>query len=229
LQKFTFPSRGFHIVAQKVGEADYFLEKLKDDLRFSDEFAYILSAFASAARSITFSLQAVMSGYPGFVEWYSPQQAELRKSKLARYFVDLRNLLQKVGEVPVAHEGWTHNGKFEKFSYFIDSKALGEAPAGDVMKLSKEYFVLILRLVESCYRHYRIYVDPRMLFTSDGLNALGWTIEDLEEAVGIPRGWTDVPYEGDDKEYQRLRLLSRQFQGDEVMEQYFLKYGFKSK
>lgn len=28
--KFIFPNAGIHIVAQKIGEADYFLEKLKE-------------------------------------------------------------------------------------------------------------------------------------------------------------------------------------------------------
>ena len=58
-----------------------------------------------------------------------------------------------------------------------------------------------------------------------GLSALGWTIEDIEESVGLPRGWTDVPYQSNDKTFQRLRLLQRQFGGDGMMEQYFVKYG----
>lgn len=54
-EKFKFPSRGFHIVSKKVGETDYFLEKLKSTQGYYDELSYILSAFSSAARSITFN------------------------------------------------------------------------------------------------------------------------------------------------------------------------------
>ncbi len=69
-QKFEFPNRGFHIVADKFGEADYFLELMREKEEHYKEFGYALSAFASAARSITFSLQAVMSKYPEFSKWY---------------------------------------------------------------------------------------------------------------------------------------------------------------
>ncbi|MCB9986164.1 MAG: hypothetical protein H6865_00800 [Rhodospirillales bacterium] len=66
-KKFEFPARGFYIVADKVAEADYFLEGLKHK-SFHDynEFGYQFSAFVSAARSITYALQAVMKEYPNF-------------------------------------------------------------------------------------------------------------------------------------------------------------------
>lgn len=227
-EKFEFPSRGFHIVATKVGETDYFLEKLKEVQGNYDEFSYVLSAFSSAARSITFSLQAVMSKYPNFEEWYKPHQKILKTNSLARYFVDLRNYLQKVGEVPVGHTGTMRDGKIQHVSFFMNIDSLKEAPAGEVTRLAKEYFLEILKVVESCYRDYWIYVDPRALFTTEGLSKLGWTIEDIEDCGGLPRGYTDVPYDSEDKEIQRLRLLSREFQDDEMMEQYFEKYGFEN-
>lgn len=227
-EKFEFPSKGFHIVATKVGEADYFLDKLNEVQGNYDEFSYVLSAFSSASRSITFSLQAVMSKYPNFDSWYKPHQEKLKSNYLARYFVDLRNYLQKVGEVPVGHTGTIRDGKIKHVSFFMDIDSLKGAPPGEVTRLAKEYFLEILKVVESCYRDYWVYVDPRALFTIEGLSQLGWTIEDIEECGGLPRGYTDVPYEGSDKDIQRLRLLSREFQGDELMEQYFEKYGFEN-
>ncbi|QXC40049.1 hypothetical protein V3429_05335 [Aeromonas jandaei] len=223
-EKYEFPSRGFHIVATKVAEADYFLDKLKDSRGLDEEFSFLLSAFASAARSITFSLQAVMSKYPGFDDWYKPHQECLKSNDLARYFVDLRNYLQKVGEVPVGHSGAIIDGMFRHVSFFISIDRLKEAPSGDVIHLAENYFIDILKVVEACYRDYWVYVDPRALFTLEGLSQLGWSIEDVEACGGLPRGYTDVPYDGDDKNIQRLRLLSRELQGDEVMEQYFEKY-----
>lgn len=227
-EKFEFPSKGFHIVATKVGEADYFLDKLSEVQGNYDEFSYVLSAFSSASRSITFSLQAVMSKYPNFENWYKPHQEKLKSNDLARYFVDLRNYLQKVGEVPVGHTGTMRDGKIQHVSFFMDIDSLKGAPPGEVTKLAKEYFLEILKVVECCYRDYWVYVDPRALFTIEGLSQLGWTIEDIEECGGLPRGYTDVPYGGSDKDIQRLRLLSREFQGDELMEQYFEKYGFEN-
>jgi len=228
VEKFQFPSRGFYIVAAKVGEADYFLEKLQEAQGHYDEFSYILSAFTSAARSITFSLQAVMSKYPSFSEWYIPHQESLKENGLAKYFVNLRNHMQKVGAVPVDHTGTMRDGKIKHLSYFVDIEGLKDAPPGEVTRLAKEYFLEILRVIEQCYRDFWIYVDPRAIFTEKGLALLGWSIEDIEEAAGFPRGYTDVPYDGNDKNFQRLRLLRREFQGDEMMEQYFSKYGFQA-
>lgn len=227
-EKYRFPSRGFHIVATKVGEADFFLEKLNGSQGHYEEFSYFLSAFTSAARSITFSLQSVMSKYPNFDEWYSTRQDKLRADCLAKYFVNLRNHTQKVGDVPVRHSGTFSEGEIKFVSIFVDTEDLKGAPKGEVTRLAEEYFVEILKVVQECYRDFWVYADPRALFTEKGLSILGWEIEDIEEAGGFPRGWTDVPYVGDDKDFQRLRLLARHCQGDEMMEQYFLKYGLLS-
>lgn len=224
IEKFRFPSKGFHIVATKVGEADYFLESLVKVQGSYDEFSYTLSAFTSAARSITFSLQAVMTKYPNFDEWYKSHQENLKNNRLARYFVDLRNYLQKVGEVPVGHTGSMSGGKFKHFSFFVDIDSLKNAPPGEITELAKQYFTEILKVIKCCYRDYWEYVDPRALFTLEGLAKLGWSIEDIEECVGLPRGWTDIKWDGDDKDIQRLKALSREYQGDEIMEQYFVKY-----
>ncbi|MGW8391476.1 hypothetical protein [Pseudoduganella sp. HUAS MS19] len=223
-EKFKFPSRGFYIVADKIAEADYFLEKMRETQFSLFEFSYNLSAFASAARSITFSLQAVMSKYPEFSDWYLPHQLNLKNNELAKYFVNLRNHILKVGEMPVRHAGAMRFGKLRSMSHFVDVDGLRNSPDGEVISLAETYFTDILKVIESCYRDYWAYIDPRAIFTEKGLEILGWTIEDIEEAFGLPRGWTDIPYEGDDKNFQRLRLLERQFGGDEQLEQYFDKY-----
>lgn len=223
-EKYVFPSRGFHVVAEKVAEADYFLEKMKENQFFYREFSYNLSAFTAAARSITFSLQAVMVKYPGFEEWYPPHQASLKSSRLAKYFLNLRNHIQKVGNIPISHSGILKFGKIRHLSYFVDVEELKNSPDGEVINLSQQYFIQIITIIERCYRDFWVYVDPRAIFTEEGLHLLGWTIEDVEEAGGLPRGWTDIPYEGTDKNFQRLRLLSRELCGDEMMEKYFDKY-----
>lgn len=222
-QKFEFPSRGFHIVADKFGEADYFLELMREKEEHYKEFEYALSAFASAARSITFSLQAVMSKYPEFSKWYIPKQEELKKNKLAKFFLDLRNHLQKVGSVPVASSGSIVYGNFFSDTEFVPIPEIKEVPVGNVIKLAESYLIDVLEVLKECYHNFSAYVDPRAIFTTDGLSVLGWSIEDLEEALGFPRGYTDVEFEDGEKDKNRLKALSR-YGGDEEMEQYFEKY-----
>jgi hypothetical protein len=102
-----------------------------------------------------------MSHYPGFNEWYKPKQDQLRQNKLARFFVDLRNHLQKVGNVPVAHGGSIINGEYFSVTEFIPTEELKEVPIGEVFELSLIYFKNILIVIKECYRDFAIYADPR--------------------------------------------------------------------
>jgi hypothetical protein len=226
--KFQFPSRGFHCVADKVAEADYFLGRMKETSAAIDEFRFLFSAFVSAARSITFSLQAVMSRYPGFDLWYPPRQQRLKESKLARFFVDLRNHLQKVGSAPLFYSGYMRAGTSEWFAEFIPTPDFKEVPLGDVIILSEAYFRLLLEILQECYVDYWAYIDPRAIFTTKGLDILGWAIEDVEEAIGFPRGWTDIPWSEEEKTSARLHVLSR-YGGDELMDAFFEKYNIGSR
>ncbi len=226
--KFKFPGRGFHCVADKVAEADYFLDRMKETSAEIEEMRFLFSAFVSAARSVTFSLQAVMSGYPDFDSWYQPRQERLKESRLARFFVDLRNHLQKVGGAPLFHSGWSRNGKFEWFTEFTPTPDFEEVPSGDVIALSEAYFRLLLEILQECYADYWAYIDPRAIFTVEGLRILGWTVEDVEEAVGFPRGWTDIPWPKEEKVSARLHVLSR-CGGDELMDAFFKKYSIGSR
>jgi len=226
--KFKFPGRGFHCVADKVAEADYFLGRMKETYAEIEEMRFLFSAFVSAARSVTFSLQAVMSGYPDFDSWYQPRQKRLKESRLARFFVDLRNHLQKVGGAPIFHSGWSLNGKFEWFTEFTPTPDFEEVPPGDVITLSETYFRLLLEVLQECYADYWAYIDPRAIFTVEGLRILGWTVEDVEEVVGFPIGWTDIPWPEEEKLSARLHVLSR-YGGDELMDAFFKKYSIGSR
>lgn len=223
-EPFAFPGRGFHLVADKVAEADYFLDRMKALHQASDEFGFNFNAFVSSARSITFVLQAVMHRYPDFDKWYLPQQQRLKDSRLARFFVELRNHLQKVGGAPLFHSGFsTSQGQFEWNVEFIPITELAEVPSGNVIEISEKYFKLVLDVIRQCYRDYWAYVDPRAIFTARGLEVLNWNVEDVEEALGFPRGYTDIPWPEDEKTEERLKVLSR-YGGDELVERFFEKY-----
>jgi hypothetical protein len=201
---------------------------MKETSAASEDFRFLFSAFVSAARSVTFSLRTVMSGYPDFDSWYPPRQQRLTESRLARFFVDLRNHIQKVGSAPLFHSGYRRDGRSDWGTEFIPTPDFKDAPRDEVIVLSETYFRLLLELLQECHADYWAYIDPRAIFTVKGLNALGWTVEDVEEAIGFPRGWTDIPWPVGDKVTARLHVLSRHG-GDEVMSAFVEKYSIGSK
>jgi len=225
--KFTFPNAGIHIVAQKIGEADYFLEKLKLVSSNEPEFNYLFSAFVSALRSITFSLQYVMTKYPDFDKWYKERQEKLRSSKLAKAFVEFRNQAQKTGIIPILPERSLFDGIFYNTAQFYipSNSEIKEVPNGNVIHLSEKCLIEVLDVVAECYVDFDVYIDPRIMFTERGINSLNWTVEDVEEFVGFPRGYTNVDFEEENLSNISIRLgLLRQYGGDETLQQYLDKY-----
>lgn len=226
-EKFTFPNAGIHIVSQKIGEADYFLEKLKNTHPWEAEFNYIFSAFVSAVRSITFTLQFVMSKYPDFDDWYKIRQERLRKSKLAKAFVVFRNHAQKTGIIPIVKFNSIFEGIFyDDTKFYVPSNSeIKEVPDGNVLDLSKRCLVEVLEVINECYKDFDVYIDPRVLFTKRALEKLNWTVEDVEEFVGFPRGYTDIDYKDEELTNIEIRLKSlRHYGGDETLQVYLDKY-----
>jgi len=64
----------FGVVENKLREAEFFLDQLRDASRLSFEADCYFSAFVSAARSVTFAMQASLKGVPGFRDWYGSAQ-----------------------------------------------------------------------------------------------------------------------------------------------------------
>jgi hypothetical protein len=93
--------RVLDLIKHEVAEADFFLNSMRDSGFNIFGFHCYFSAFMSASRSITFALQAVMSGTPGFAEWYEIARQPLVEDSRARFFVQLRNIATKTGELGV--------------------------------------------------------------------------------------------------------------------------------
>lgn len=226
-EKFIFPNAGIHIVSQKIGETDYFLEQLRKSHSWDDEFNYNFSAFVSALRSITFSLQFVMKKYPNFEEWYKIRQERLRDNKLAKAFVEFRNHAQKTGIIPIAKERSLTEGIFYEIPQFYipTNSEIKECPSGNIIELSEKCLIEILKVVGECYIDFDVYIDPRALFTNKALEKLNWSIEDIEEFYGLPRGYTDMDYGDEELSNSQIRLeLLKSQGGDETLQYYLDKY-----
>lgn len=69
---------------EKLLEAKYFFECMKENQSDRDAFKYNLSAFLAAARSVTLIMEKEFDKVPGFKEWYGEEQAEMRSDKAMR-------------------------------------------------------------------------------------------------------------------------------------------------
>ncbi|TAH48319.1 MAG: hypothetical protein EYC68_21560 [Chloroflexota bacterium] len=193
-------SRSFQIVENKIEEAEFFLEKLQfrntDFMQFDFKTAYYyLSAFLSATRSITFCLHASLNDLENFESWYQEQQKKLKESDLAQFFLEARNLSQKVGYYPLGG-GRMHpneNGVLEVELYFDyqNKEKLKYIPETDLLTACNSYFRQLLEIVVDCYRNFGKIIDPEKYYTIENMTEKGLTVEDFEEELGFERGWTE--------------------------------------
>ena len=184
-------SRSFGLVDYKVQEAEYFLLELKrlgKGLEFHG-IQFCASAFVSAARSVTFAMQASLKGNDRFDAWYAKKQKGLKENALARFFHDFRNVTQHIGANVVG--GGAH-GSDGTFHFFVACQDLPTVPDQDVLSACEEYFVLVLQLVYDCYVEMGSIVNGQLYFTEEHFASVGKSIEDAEEELGFPRGYTDI-------------------------------------
>lgn len=194
--------RVLDLIERKVAEADFFLNAMQDSGFDIFGFYCYFSAFLSASRSVTFTLQAVMSGTPGFDEWYEIARQPLKEDSRARFFVQLRNIATKTGEVGIIG-GSSRRMKDGStlITHHFDPELTRSLPEDirnqDVTSMSRYYMKLLIELVSKWEQWYYTEVpgaDPSTRFG---------TPEELEEALGLPIGWTDVGLSDE----QRMRIL----------------------
>lgn len=200
-------SRMFGLVDTKVQEAEYFLERiLEAELDFFGVQCDAV-AFAASARSITFAMQASLSGFANFDKWYVSKQTELRNDPLARFFHEFRRVSQHIGDNAV--NGGSYNDGKALF-FFGPLPDLPIVPEFDVASACTEYFKTTLELVYECYITFPTLINGQWRYTKEHYASLGKTIEDAEEDLGFERGWTRVSGLDEDVCW---RLLRRQADG----------------
>lgn len=216
-------TRSFDLVDKKVFEADFFLEKLRKSGVDIFEANCYLNAFISSARTITYALQAVMKDIQGFQEWYKIEQSKLKQDELARFFHSARNESQHIGLNLLGSAAFfKHDDKLFTRYHFIDwlEDNSSSIPSTDVVTSCNVYLKQLVNLIFDCYSTFGNNIDPDKYYTVENLTNLGLTIEDIEEQLGFPRGWT---YVENSNVSQRLNALRRSIPGTEI-DIMFLKY-----
>lgn len=222
-------SQSFGIVEDKLLEAEFFLNKLRRSDYLSFDARCYFSAFISAARSVTLSLQTMMNEVPGFKNWYQNAQAKLKANPLAPFFVEIRNAsihrgVNPLNEVTLDH---VYDHLFSQIRYGTRSHVLvlpnvgyeGSGSLVDAVQAAQLYFTSLVEIIFDCYDHFKSVVDPRWYFTSDNFSAMGKTFEDAVTELGFPPEWAACAPDGDGG-WHALRLQQPTCQLNDV----FLRY-----
>ncbi len=174
--------RTANLLAEKLKEADFFLDQMQETGRDGQAIRYYFSAFSSAARSVTFVIQSVgrsreLNEFDG---WYENVQVQLKNNPLAKYFHDIRTEIQKTGFNPInrgtvitAENGTEQLVHF--FSYFPNYPPRN-MPQIDVISACKVYMKMLINVAIDFYEQFRNELkntefEKEQFF--EALNALG--------------------------------------------------------
>lgn len=178
------------LVEERLLEAKYFARRVaKQSDR--DRLGYELNAFLAAARSVTFLLQKEMARVSGFAEWWDGQRHVLSRDPAAAFFLKLRNFSQKEGRISLVGGSLSAG----RWSYRFAGNAERVPPAllnRDVADCCHEHVAKLSRIVLACAEVFPYQTCPRKALTPAGLAALQLSFEDLEETLGLPRGWAET-------------------------------------
>lgn len=197
-------------VEERLLEANYFSGRLAR-LR-GENHGYELNAFLSAARSVTFLIQKELSKVPGFMAWWETQRRVLGDDAAARFFLELRNFSQKQGRVSVVGSGSRRGGR-SRWRYYFAGTADPVPPEllnRDVADCCREHVAKLAALVLQCIDAFPHNCCPTLALTPQGVDALGLSLDEVDEALGLPRGYTAMgPFSRD----ERICMLRRQVDG----------------
>ncbi len=192
-------SYSFGAVEEKLLETHFFLTALQKTRVHSSESRFYFSAFASAARSVTFTLQYCMHGVDGFDEWYSGAREKLKANPLAKYFVEIRNDSQKKGGNPLNKVTREHLRQHladqlrgSSTSHVLIMPALHDDAStilADASVISSKHFKSLVSLIFESYSTFKTSVDPRWYFTKEHFESKGLSLEDALEELGYPPEW----------------------------------------
>jgi hypothetical protein len=153
--------------------------------------------------------------------WRADWQRRIAANRVARFFGTITPETQRVGHTPVHldRSRWVRFGLWESKHHFIADGDDSAVPDLDVFETCVEYLTLLAEIVIECYEKFEIQI-PISPWSVPTLARLGVTVDDIEESLGFPRGWTAERGRDDPA---RLALL-RQYAPDTPLDRLFLRY-----
>lgn len=86
-----------NLTRRKLEEAEFFLGQLRPNYNKERKFDFYLSAFISAARSVTWVMKAEYAKVPGWKEWRETHKSDSDEARLFKGTTAVRNRTQKTG------------------------------------------------------------------------------------------------------------------------------------
>ena len=74
----------------KLKEAKYFLSLMRRGRKKAEQFDYLLNAFVSSARSVTWVMKAEFSKIDGWKSWYEGKKVDKSEEEILKLFNELR-------------------------------------------------------------------------------------------------------------------------------------------
>ena len=129
----------------KIQEAEYFLNQMNKFFEDDDIFDYTLSAFLSAARSITLHMQKQYCDGGDFDKWYNPRRIEMSNDRELKHLNKTRN---KYIHVKKVQTGATRQNSITAGAYLIkegtknkkSSKQINQSPVQNRNKTVRRFF-----------------------------------------------------------------------------------------
>jgi hypothetical protein len=201
--------RSISIVEYKVEQARFFLDQIaQSDLNFFAAQCFV-DAFASACKSITLSMHAVISKVAGFKAWYENRMELLEKDSLSQFFTGYRNVSVHIGDTVVRGGGsiTDSDGRRVRQYFFMPIPDVPQVPVEDVLSVCRTHFTTLVSLVYDAFEEFRSKLDDRWYYTEGHFRQMGKSFEDAVEELGFPRDW--VPASSQLPESERWRILRR--------------------
>jgi hypothetical protein len=187
-------SRGWRFTSlryalERLQEAEYFLGWMT--IADNSTFPFHLHAFLSACFNAIEMAGKSLAGTPGFRDWLRSRKDEIAQDPSMNFFMASRHLLTHEGPVPYV-AGANRDGGWSFL--FVDAR--GDMPSSlarrDVRDCCAEHLAKLAGLMKTCAERFPYNACPGRAFTEEGMNALGYSLQDAVEAAGFPREWADA-------------------------------------
>jgi hypothetical protein len=197
---------------ERLQEAEYFLGCLvRAD---QTTFQFNLNAFLGACFNSIEMTKRSLAGAAGFREWMKERLSEMQADDSMRFFMSSRNYMTHEGPVPyVAGANRNHSWSF----VFVDRR--GDLPAvldgREVRDCCAVHLTRLATMVSACAERFPFHACPSRAYTSEGMQSLGYSLEDAVIAAGFPSAWAvagaSIPIS------EALRLLRREIEPLDIL------------